>query len=86
MTDRPTRRQLRRHARRLRRDGFQPMIVLNSGDQIPRDRRRPSRPRHMRRYRSELTPLVIAALVYCSPPWPCTTPTTDHGHGWRSSR
>jgi hypothetical protein len=35
MTTGPSRRQLRRHARRLRRDGFQPMMVLNSGDQLP---------------------------------------------------
>jgi hypothetical protein len=30
VSDRPTRQQLRRHARRLRHDGYQPMIVLNS--------------------------------------------------------
>ena len=31
-TSRPNRRQLRRHARKLRRDGFQPMMVINPGD------------------------------------------------------
>jgi hypothetical protein len=35
MTTRPSRRQLRRHARQLRRDGFQPMMLLNSGDRLP---------------------------------------------------
>jgi FtsK/SpoIIIE family len=62
MTSRPTRRQLRRHAHRLRHDGYQPMIVLNSGDQIP-ETAAAQIGRTIWRYRSELTPLAITALV-----------------------
>ena len=46
MTNRPTRSQLRRHARRLSRDGYQPMMVINSGTTYPRRPRR-RRPRHL---------------------------------------
>jgi DNA-directed RNA polymerase specialized sigma24 family protein len=35
MTRRPTRSQLRRHARRLSRDGYQPMMLVNSGSDLP---------------------------------------------------
>jgi len=59
---RPTRQQLRRHARRLRHDGYQPMIVLNSGDQIP-DTATTQIARTLWRYRSELAPLLAAALT-----------------------
>ena len=45
MTSRPTRHQLRRQARRLRRDGFQPMMVFSQGDQLPETARRSHRPR-----------------------------------------
>ena len=62
MTGRPTRRQLRRHAHRLRHDGYQPMIVLNSGDQIP-ETAAAQIGRTIWRYRSELTPLALASLV-----------------------
>jgi hypothetical protein len=62
LTSRRTRRQLRRHAHRLRHDGYQPMIVLNSGDQIP-ETAAAQFGRAIWRYRSELTPLAIAALV-----------------------
>ena len=62
MTSRPTRRQLRRHAHRLQHDGYQPMIVLNSGDQIP-ETAAAQLGRAVWRYRSELTPLALVALV-----------------------
>lgn len=62
MTARPTRRQLRRHAHRLRHDGYQPMIVLNSGYQIP-ETAAAQLGRSVWRYRSELAPLALAALV-----------------------
>ncbi len=62
MTSRPTRRQLRRHARRIRHDGYQPMIVLNSGDQIP-ETAAAQIGRSVWRYRSELAPMAVAALV-----------------------
>ncbi len=62
MSNRPTRRQLRRHARRLRHDGYQPMIVLNSGDQIP-DTPAAEIGRAIWRYRSELLPAALAGLI-----------------------
>jgi hypothetical protein len=62
MSSRPTRRQLRRHARRLRQDGYQPMIVLNSGDQIP-ETAATEIGRAIWRYRSELAPVVFAGLI-----------------------
>jgi FtsK/SpoIIIE family len=62
MSTRPTRHQLRRHARRLRHDGYQPMIVLNSGDQIP-NTAATEISRAIWRYRSELAPLAFAGLT-----------------------
>jgi len=62
LTGRPTRRQLRRHAHRLRHDGYQPMIVLNSGDQIP-DTAATQIGRAIWRYRSELAPIALASLT-----------------------
>ncbi len=62
MSSRPTRRQLRRHARRLRQDGYQPMIVLNSGDQIP-NTAATEIGRAIWRYRSELAPVALAVLT-----------------------
>jgi len=62
MTGRPTRSQLRRQARRLRRDGFQPMMVFSQGDQIP-ETAAVSIARAMWRYRSELAPIAVAVLV-----------------------
>jgi hypothetical protein len=35
MTGRPSRSQLRRHARRLTRGGYQPMMLINSGSDLP---------------------------------------------------
>src|ERR1700678_3475989 len=62
MSTRPTRHQLRRHARRFRRDGYQPMIVLNSGDQLP-DTAATEIGRAIWRYRSELAPIALAGLT-----------------------
>jgi hypothetical protein len=62
MTTRPSRRQLRRHARQLRRDGFQPMMLLNSGDQLP-ETAAAAIGRTLWRYRSELAPVVFAAVT-----------------------
>jgi S-DNA-T family DNA segregation ATPase FtsK/SpoIIIE len=62
MTTRPSRRQLRRHARQLRRDGFQPMMLLNSGDQLP-ETAAAAIGRALWRYRSELAPIAFAALT-----------------------
>lgn len=62
MTSRPSRRQLRRHARRFSHDGYQPMIVLNSGDELP-DSAASELFRFLWRYRSELAPLAVALLT-----------------------
>ena len=63
MTRRPTRSQLRRHARRLSRDGYQPMMVINSGTDLP-ETAATAIVRAIWRYRSELAPLAIAAAAF----------------------
>jgi FtsK/SpoIIIE family len=62
MSDRPTRKQLRRQARRLRQDGYQPMIMFNGGDQIP-ETAATELARAIWRYRSELAPVAIAGAI-----------------------
>ena len=62
MTARPSRSQLRRHARRLRRGGFQPMMVFNQGDRMP-ETAAVAIGRAIWRYRSELSPIAFAVLV-----------------------
>lgn len=54
-----SRRRLRRHANRLRHDGFQPMMFVNSGDQLPETAAQAAI-RALWRYRSELAPVAIA--------------------------
>ena len=63
MTRRPTRSQLRRHARRLARDGYQPMMVINSGTDLP-ETAATAIARTIWRYRSELAPLAAAAATF----------------------
>ena len=62
MTSRPSRHQLRRQARRLRRDGFQPIMVFSQGDQLP-ETAAVAIGRAMWRYRSELAPIAVAVLI-----------------------
>lgn len=62
MNDHPNRRQLRRHARRLHHDGFQPMMVLNSTDQLP-ETPTSAIAHAIWRYRSELAPVAIAIVT-----------------------
>ncbi|MBO0801678.1 MAG: cell division protein FtsK [Nocardiopsaceae bacterium] len=73
MNDRPNRRQLRRHARRLHHDGFQPMMVLNSGDQLP-ETPATAIVRAIWRYRSELAPIAVAIVTAI------TAATLHHAH------
>jgi S-DNA-T family DNA segregation ATPase FtsK/SpoIIIE len=54
--------QMRRHARRMRRYGLQPMVVINSGDRLP-DFVVVLVCRALWRYRSELGPFVLAAAT-----------------------
>src|ERR1039457_5355320 len=55
-------RSMRRHARRMRRYGLQPMVVINSGDPLP-DLVIMTLVRWLWRYRSELAPLTLASLT-----------------------
>jgi hypothetical protein len=55
-------RRMRRHARRMRRYGLQPMVVINSGDSLP-DLVIVVLTRWLWRYRSELAPLAVAAMT-----------------------
>jgi hypothetical protein len=63
MTSRPTRSQLRRHARRLARDGYQPMMLINSGSDLP-EAAATALVRAIWRYRSELTPIAVATATF----------------------
>jgi S-DNA-T family DNA segregation ATPase FtsK/SpoIIIE len=58
---RPSRRQLRRHARQAHRDGYQPMMMINSDD-FPEPALAVIS-RWVWRYRSELAPLIVAATT-----------------------
>lgn len=62
MTSRPSRYRLRRHARRLRRDGFQPTMMFSQGDQLP-ETTAAAIGRLVWRYRSELAPIALAILT-----------------------
>lgn len=53
-------RQMRRHARKLRRYGLQPTVVIDPGDPLP-DVAIVTLGRWFWRYRSELAPLTLAA-------------------------
>jgi hypothetical protein len=55
-------RSMRRHARRMRRYGLRPMVVINSGDPLP-DLVIMTLVRWLWRYRSELAPLTLASLT-----------------------
>jgi hypothetical protein len=55
-------RRMRRHARRMRRYGLQPMVVINSGDPLP-DLLTVMAARWLWRYRSELAPLMLAVVT-----------------------
>src|ERR1017187_9550956 len=55
-------RQMRRHARRMRRYGMQPMVVINSGDPLP-DLVIVLLARWLWRYRSELAPGHVAGTT-----------------------
>src|SRR5687768_660283 len=54
--------QMRRHARKMRRHGLQPMIVINHDDQLP-DLVVTLVGRALWRYRSELAPLYLAVTL-----------------------
>ena len=78
MTNRPSRHRLRRRARQLRRDGFQPTMFLNPDEPLP-ETAGANFVRALWRYRSELAPVVVAAGVGAV--GRCTGLTRDGGHG-----
>ncbi len=53
---------MRRHARRMRRAGLHPMVVINSDDQLP-DLIIVTLSRFLWRYRSELAPVYVALVL-----------------------
>ncbi|MFB4314765.1 FtsK/SpoIIIE domain-containing protein [Actinomadura sp. 21ATH] len=55
-------RQMRRHARKMRRHGLQPMIVINNDDQLP-DLAAVLIARALWRYRSELAPFYAGSAL-----------------------
>jgi S-DNA-T family DNA segregation ATPase FtsK/SpoIIIE len=77
MTNRPTRRQLRRRASQLRRDGYQPMMLVNSGSELP-EAATTAIVRAIWRYRSELAPITVAALTATV----AATLHHDHARTW----
>ncbi len=62
-------RRMRRTARKMRRYGMQPMVVMNAGDPLP-DLVIVTLARFMWRYRSELAPLTTAGLTWVAA-WIC---------------
>jgi hypothetical protein len=70
-------RQMRRHARKMRRYGLEPMVVINSGDVLP-DLVSVLMARWLWRYRSELAPLTLAAVT-ASAAWILHA---THPHWW----
>ncbi|MFC9973207.1 FtsK/SpoIIIE domain-containing protein [Spirillospora sp. NPDC127200] len=58
-------RQMRRHAKRMRRNGLQPMIVINGDERFP-DLAAVLIGRALWRYRSELAPLYLASVLAVS--------------------
>jgi antitoxin (DNA-binding transcriptional repressor) of toxin-antitoxin stability system len=70
-------RRMRRHARRMRRYGLQPMVVINSGDPLP-DVLAVIAARWLWRYRSELAPITLAAITMATA-W---TLHRTHPHWW----
>jgi hypothetical protein len=69
--------RMRRQARRMRRYGLQPMVVLNSGDPVP-DLVIVILGRWLWHYRSELGPLALAAVTALAA-W---TLHATHPHWW----
>ncbi len=62
VSQRPTRHQIRRHARKMRRYGIQPMTVISLGDQFP-EVAAVVIGRWLWRWRSELAPLAVMAAL-----------------------
>jgi hypothetical protein len=70
-------RGMRRQARRIRRTGLQPMMVINTGDQLPETVWLVIA-RWAWRYRSELAPACLAAVILGADWWL----HADHPHWW----
>jgi S-DNA-T family DNA segregation ATPase FtsK/SpoIIIE len=70
-------RKMRRQARHARRSGLQPMMVINSGDQLPESLAAAAL-RWAWRYRSELAPAYASALLLTAGWWL----HANHRHAW----
>jgi len=77
MSQRPTRHQMRRHVRKMRRYGLQPMTIVNPGDPLP-ETVFVVIYRWAWRYRSELAPFGVALATAAVAWW-------LHGHDARWS-
>src|SRR5712691_9654747 len=73
----PSRHRMRRHARRLRRYGLEPIAIVNPGDPLP-EVAIVLIGRWLWRYRSELAPAAYALAVFASAWWLNRT----HQHWW----
>ena len=69
--------RMRRQARRIRRGGMQPLMVINGGDQLP-ESVVVVLLRYAWRYRSELTPFGVALAAGCAAWWLHAA----HPHWW----
>ena len=72
MSQRPSRHQMRRHVRKMRRYGLEPMTIINPGDPLP-ETAIVTIGRWAWRYRSELTPFAVALATAALAWW-------LHGH------
>ena len=72
MNQRPSRHQMRRHVRKMRRYGLQPMTIVNPGDPLP-ETAVVAIARWAWRYRSELAPFTVALATAAVAWW-------LHGH------
>ena len=72
MSQRPSRHQMRRHVRKMRRYSLQPMTIINPGDPLP-ETAFVVICRWVRRYRSELAPFAVALATAAAARW-------LHGH------
>lgn len=68
MYERPSRHQMRRHVRRMRRYGLQPMTIINPSDPLP-ETAAVVIARWTWRYRSELAPLATAVAIGAAAWW-----------------
>ena len=77
VNQRPSRHRMRRHVRKMRRYGLQPMTIINPGDPLP-EAAVVVIGRWAWRYRSELAPLIVGSATAALGWWL----HTQHPHWW----